>query len=60
VTDVPWLAALGLFLVFEGLLPLIAPSVWRESMQRIAQLADGQIRFVALGSIALGAVLLLI
>jgi uncharacterized protein YjeT (DUF2065 family) len=54
------LLALGLVLVIEGLLPLIAPSGWRETMRRISELRDGQIRFIGLGSILLGLLLVLV
>jgi uncharacterized protein YjeT (DUF2065 family) len=46
--------ALALMLVLEGLLPLFSPASWRSAMLRVATLADGQIRFVGLGSIILG------
>lgn len=48
------LAALALVLVLEGLLPLAAPRVWRESFRRLLELNDGQLRFVGLVSVALG------
>jgi uncharacterized protein YjeT (DUF2065 family) len=48
------LAALALVLVVEGLLPLFAPRVWRESFRRLLDLSDGQLRFVGLVAIALG------
>jgi uncharacterized protein len=54
------LAALGLMLVFEGLLPLIAPQAWRETFKRMITLKDGQLRFVGLVSIAGGLLLLLL
>ena len=47
-------AALALVLVLEGLLPLVAPKVWRESFQKLVLLTDGQLRFIGLISIALG------
>ena len=56
----PLLLALGLVLVIEGLLPLVSPVGWRETMRRIAQLRDGQIRFVGLGAVVLGLLLVLI
>jgi uncharacterized protein YjeT (DUF2065 family) len=43
-----------LVLVIEGLLPFIAPKVWRETMNRAANLNDGQLRMVGLLSIAVG------
>jgi len=52
--------ALALMLVFEGLLPLIAPARWREIFRRISDLSDGQIRFFGLVSIASGAALYLL
>lgn len=48
------LAALALVLVVEGLLPLLAPRVWRESFSRLTELTDGQLRFIGLVAIALG------
>ncbi|WP_272486713.1 DUF2065 domain-containing protein [Zeimonas sediminis] len=53
------IAALGLMLVLEGLLPMIAPARWREAFLQIARLRDGQIRFVGMGSALLGIALLL-
>lgn len=52
------LAAFGLMLVFEGLLPFVAPQAWRDTFRRMIQLKDGQLRFVGLMSI-LGGLLLL-
>jgi len=44
-------------LVIEGVLPLFSPRSWRTTIRRIADLADGQIRFFGLSSIVLGAIL---
>jgi hypothetical protein len=52
--------AVALMLVFEGLLPLIAPARWREIFRRISDLSDGQIRFFGLISIASGVTLYLL
>jgi uncharacterized protein YjeT (DUF2065 family) len=52
------LAACGLVLVLEGLLPLLAPSAWREAFRKLTELTDGQLRFVGLLSIAIGLVVL--
>jgi uncharacterized protein YjeT (DUF2065 family) len=43
-----WLAALGLMLVIEGLMPFLFPSAWRETLIKISKLHDGQIRFFGL------------
>ncbi len=48
------LAAFALVLVGEGILPLFAPRLWRESFRKLVELADGQLRFIGLVSIVLG------
>ena len=48
------LAALGLMLVFEGLLPFVAPQAWRDTFKRMIQLKDGQLRFIGLMSMVAG------
>ena len=48
------LAALALVLVIEGLLPFLAPRLWRESFRKLVELTDGQLRFIGLESIAVG------
>ncbi len=50
--------AVALLLILEGFLPFIAPQVWRETFRKLVDLSDGQIRFVGLLSLALGAVAL--
>jgi uncharacterized protein YjeT (DUF2065 family) len=52
------LMALALMLVIEGLLPFVAPSVWREAFRRIIRMTDGQIRFFGLTSMLAGLALL--
>ena len=52
--------AVGLVLIFEGLLPMIAPARWRQIFLEVARLRDGQIRFIGMGSALLGVALLLI
>ena len=54
------LMALALMLVIEGLLPFLAPKLWRETFLRLMQLSDGQIRFFGLTSMIGGLVLLYI
>jgi uncharacterized protein YjeT (DUF2065 family) len=53
------LTALGLMLVFEGLLPFVAPQAWRETFKRMIELKDGQLRFIGLISIICGLLLML-
>ena len=45
-------------LVFEGIMPFMAPRAWRETFRRVIELSDGQLRFIGLASIALGLLLL--
>ncbi len=52
------LAALGLMLVVEGLLPLISPASWRATFSKLLRLHDGQLRFIGLVSVLLGVLLL--
>ena len=54
------LTVIGLMLVLEGLLPLIAPQQWRETFKKMTELNDGQLRFVGLFSIAGGIALYLL
>ena len=58
-TDTLW-AALALVLVVEGLMPLIAPTLWRETFRRLIEMNDGQIRFIGLTSMLAGLLLLFI
>jgi uncharacterized protein YjeT (DUF2065 family) len=52
--------ALALMLVIEGVMPFLAPSVWRETFKRIVLFSDGQIRFFGLSSMLAGAALFLL
>ena len=53
-----FLMAFALMLIIEGLLPFLAPSIWRETFRRIIQMTDGQIRFFGLTSMLAGLILL--
>jgi uncharacterized protein YjeT (DUF2065 family) len=55
-----WWLALGLVLVFEGLLPLISPGGWRRVFSQMLTLRDGQIRFFGLLSVAAGALMVML
>ena len=46
--------AIGVAMVLEGLLPLIAPQRWRQVMSQLMQLKDGQLRFFGLFAVVLG------
>ena len=49
--------AVALMLVFEGLMPLVAPKAWRQMFSRLSELTDGQLRFFGLIAVAAGALL---
>ena len=54
------LTAFGLMLVIEGLMPLLAPGVWREAFRRVLDMSDGQIRFIGMAAALAGCTLLLV
>ena len=54
-----FLMALALMLILEGVLPFLAPNLWRDTFRKITQMSDGQIRFVGLSSIIVGLLILL-
>ena len=51
--------ALGLVLILEGIVPLIFPSVWKDTFRRITTLEDGQLRFIGLMAVVSGFAVLL-
>jgi uncharacterized protein YjeT (DUF2065 family) len=54
-----FIMALALMLILEGVLPFLAPNLWRDTFRRITQMSDGQIRFVGLSSMIVGLLILL-
>ena len=60
MTGVDWLAAIGLLLVIEGILPFAAPAMWREGFSRMLALRDGQLRFIGAASMLGGVFLLML
>lgn len=52
--------AFGLMLVLEGVLPLVAPQVWRDTFRRMIELNDGQLRFAGILSMAIGLLIVLV
>ena len=55
-----FLLAFALMLVIEGILPFVAPTLWRDTFLQLARLQDGQIRFIGLTSMMIGLLLLLV
>jgi hypothetical protein len=48
------LTAAAFVMILEGLLPFVAPRLWRETFTKLVELSDGQIRFVGLIAILVG------
>jgi len=46
--------AIALLCILEGLLPLLAPTQWREVFRKLLDFSDGQLRFIGLASIIVG------
>ena len=42
----------------QNLLPLLAPRAWRDAFRRLTEFSDGQLRFVGLLCVGIGALLL--
>ena len=53
-----WLTAFGLMLVIEGMMPFAFPSLWRETLRKLSELQDGQLRFVGLSLMLAGLLLI--
>ena len=51
-------AGIALMFVFEGMLPFVAPRLWRETFRKALELTDGQLRCFGLISMVAGLVLL--
>jgi uncharacterized protein YjeT (DUF2065 family) len=52
------LAAFGLMLVLEGILPFLSPGSFRQTLQRMLSLEDRVLRLTGLASMGLGLVVL--
>jgi uncharacterized protein YjeT (DUF2065 family) len=53
-----FLRAFALMIVFEGLLPFMAPGLFRETMQRLSGLDDRRLRVIGLGGMIVGLLIL--
>jgi uncharacterized protein len=52
------LAALGLFLVLEGIAPFINPRGVKRALARLLQVEDRELRIAGLGSMLVGVIIL--
>ena len=53
-------AGIALMFVFEGILPFVAPRLWRETFRKALELTDGQLRFMGMVSMLAGVALLFV
>ena len=60
MTGLVLFAALALMLILEGILPFLAPQMWRNAFRKIVDMQDGQIRFFGLTSMIAGIALLIL
>jgi len=52
------LAALGLFLVLEGIAPFLNPQGVKRAFARLLQVQDHELRYAGLGSMLVGIIIL--
>ena len=52
------LAALGLLLVLEGIVPFLHPRAVKRAFARLLEVQDRELRFAGLGSMLVGVVIL--
>lgn len=53
-----WWWLIGGVLLVEGLMPLLFTRAWRQTIEKLLQLRDGQIRFVGFASVVAGLLVL--
>lgn len=52
------LAALGLVLIIEGIMPFLNPGAWQRTLEAVARLDARRLRLIGLASMAAGLVIL--
>ena len=58
ITLSDFLAALGLFLVFEGMAPFLNPQGVKRAFARLLEVQDRELRYAGLGSMLVGVLIL--
>jgi uncharacterized protein len=58
ITFSDFLAALGLFLVFEGMAPFLNPQGVKRAFARLLEVQDRELRYAGLGSMLVGVLIL--
>jgi len=57
--DTIWIA-FGLFVVFEGIMPALAPAAYRRMLTMVSQQHEGSLRKVGLVMIGIGTIIIFI
>ncbi|MBU6467958.1 MAG: DUF2065 family protein [Betaproteobacteria bacterium] len=52
------IVAIGMVLILEGIMPVIAPRQWRNTLLKLTQLSDGQVRWIGVIVMILGIVII--
>ncbi|GAA4823907.1 membrane protein [Marinicella pacifica] len=55
--DHPFLAAIALVLVLEGIMPFIAPEAWKKMLLNISEMSDKNLRIMGAVMMIVGALL---
>jgi uncharacterized protein len=55
-----FVAALGLFLVLEGIAPFLNPQGLKRALTRLLQVPDRELRIAGLGSMLVGVIILFV
>jgi len=53
----PFIAAIALVLVLEGIMPFLAPQQWKQMLQQISQMSDKNLRIMGAVMMIVGALL---
>lgn len=58
MSEHPFIAALALVLIIEGIMPFLAPNVWKDLLKQIAELDNKQLRIFGAVMLLTGAAIL--
>ncbi len=55
--DHPVIAAIALVMIFEGIMPFLAPQAWKDMLQQIAQMENKHLRLFGAVLMVIGALI---
>lgn len=53
----PFIAAIALVLVIEGIMPFLAPQQWKQMLVQISQMSDKNLRIMGAGMMIVGVII---